>query len=99
MHSVGSERQLESGVCRSRLIKPREFTAVQAKRAVQNFHWSLEREAVTNERSGSFEDAPLGYSSSRGGHWPLTWVGVAGWRRSHWTNQLPRIENRPLRTE
>ena len=37
-----------------------------------NFDWLLGWEAVTGERSGSCEDAPLGYSSSPGGHWLLT---------------------------
>ena len=30
-----------------------------------NSHWLLEREAVADERSGSFGDGTLGYSSSR----------------------------------
>ena len=33
-----------------------------------DFHWLLEWEAVTDERSGSFDADTLGYSSSWGGH-------------------------------
>ena len=40
-----------------------------------NSHWLLEWEVVADERSGSFEDDTLAYSSSWEGHWPLTWVG------------------------
>ena len=37
-----------------------------------NFHWLLESEAVTDERSGSLDAGTLWYSSSGRGHWPLT---------------------------
>ena len=37
-----------------------------------HFYWPLEREAVVDERSGSFDLGTLGYSSSGWGHWPLT---------------------------
>ena len=58
--------------------------------SVLNSHWSLEWEAVSDERSGSFGDAPLGYSSSRGGHWPLTWVGsLSGMLNYHWSSGHP----------
>ena len=40
-----------------------------------NFHWLLESEAVTDERSGSLDAGTLGYSSSGRGHWPLTEAG------------------------
>ena len=40
-----------------------------------HFYWSLEREAVADERSGSFDLGTLGYSSSGLGHWPLTEAG------------------------
>ena len=55
-----------------------------------NSHWLLEREAAADERSGSFRDAPLGYSSSWVGHWPLTWVGsLSGMPNSHWSSAHP----------
>ena len=55
-----------------------------------NFHWLLEREAVADERSGSFDADTLGYSSSWGGHWPLTWVGSrSGMLNSHWPSAHP----------
>ena len=55
-----------------------------------NFHWLLEREAVTDERSGSFDADTLGYSSSWGGHWPLTSVGSrSGMLHSHWPSAHP----------
>ena len=55
-----------------------------------DFHWLLEREAVTDERSGSFDADTLGYSSSWGGHWPLTWVGSrSGMLNSHWPSAHP----------
>ena len=50
-----------------------------------NFHWLLEREAVADERSGSLDADTLEYSSSWGGHWPLTWVGSRSeMLKSHW---------------
>ena len=55
-----------------------------------NFHWLLEREAVADERSGSFDADTLGYSSSWGGHWPLTWVGSrSGILNCHWPSAHP----------
>ena len=58
--------------------------------SVLNSQWSLEREAVSDERSGSFGDAPLGYSSSRGGHCPLTWVGsLSEMLNYHWSSAHP----------
>ena len=55
-----------------------------------DFHWLLEREAVTDERSGSFDADTLGYSSFWGGHWPLTWVGSrSGMLNSHWPSAHP----------
>ena len=56
--------------------KALEFYSGPGKTGMLNFHWLLEREAVTDERSGSWETNTLGYSSSPGGHWPLTWVGL-----------------------
>ena len=45
---------------------------------------------MADERSGSFEDDTLGYSSSWGGHWPLTWVGSrSGMPNSHWPSAHP----------
>ena len=44
---------------------------------ILHFHWLLEWEAVTHERSGSWEVGTLWYSSSPGGHWPdLGWVAL-----------------------
>ena len=40
-----------------------------------HFYWPLEREAVVDERSGSFALGTLGYSSSGWGHWPLIDAG------------------------
>ena len=55
-----------------------------------NFHWQLEREAVTDERSGSFDADTLGYSLSWGGHWPLTWVrSRSGMLNFHWPSAHP----------
>ena len=55
-----------------------------------NFHWLLEREAVADERSGSLDADTLGYSSSWGGHWPLTWVGSrSGMLNSYWPSTHP----------
>ena len=55
-----------------------------------NFHWLLERKAVADERSGSFDADALGYSSSWGGHWPLTWVGSrSGMLNFHWPSAHP----------
>ena len=56
-----------------------------------NSHWLLEREFVADERSGSLDVDTLGYSSSGGGHWPLTGVGYlpVGYAR-HNTAQLER---------
>ena len=56
-----------------------------------NFHWLLESEAVTDERSGSLNAGTLGYSSSRRGHWPLTGTGSrSGMLNSHWPSAHPR---------
>ena len=53
-------------------------------------HWLLEWEAVTHERSGSWETSTLGYSSSPGGHWPLTWVGsLSGMLYFYWPSGRP----------
>ena len=50
-----------------------------------NFHWLLESEAVTDERSGSLDAGTLGYSSSGRGHWPLTEAGSrSGMLNSYW---------------
>ena len=55
-----------------------------------NFHWLLEREAVTDEKSGSFDADTPGYSSSWVGHWPPTWVGShSGMLHSHWPSAHP----------
>ena len=55
-----------------------------------NFHWLLEREAVADERSGSLDADTLGYSSSWGGHWPLTWVGSRSeMLNSNWPSTHP----------
>ena len=58
--------------------------------SVLNSHWSLEWEAVSDEMSGSFGDAPLRYFSSPGGHWPLSWVGsLTGMLNYHWPSTHP----------
>ena len=45
---------------------------------------------MADERSGSFDADTLGYSSSRGGHWPLTWVrSHSGMLNFHWPNDHP----------
>ena len=50
-----------------------------------NFYWSLEREAVSDERSGCFGLCTLGYSSSGWGHWPLVDAGsLSGMPNSYW---------------
>ena len=55
-----------------------------------NFHWLLESEAVTDERSGSLDAGTLGYSSSGRGHWPLTEVGSrSGMLNSYWPSAHP----------
>ena len=55
-----------------------------------NSDWPLEWEAVAGERSGSLKDAPLRYSSSPGGHWPLTWVGsLSGMLNYYWPSAHP----------
>ena len=52
---------------------------------ILHFHWLLEWEVMTHERSGSWEANTLGYSSSPGGHWPLTWVGsLSGMLHFYW---------------
>ena len=40
-----------------------------------NSYWSLEWEAVWDERSGCFDPCTLGHSSSGLGHWPLVDAG------------------------
>ena len=40
-----------------------------------NSYWSLEWEAVWDERSGCFDPFTLGHSSSGWGHWPLADAG------------------------
>ena len=70
--------------------KALEFHSDPGQMRVLNSHWLLEWEAVADERSGSFGDAPLGYSSSWGGHWPLTWVGsLFGMLNFHWPSAHP----------
>ena len=63
MHSVGSERQL---FCVWGLVgpayKPLEFHSGPGQTGMLNCHWLLEREAVADERSGSFDADTLGYS-------------------------------------
>ena len=55
-----------------------------------NFHWLLESEALTDERSGSSDAGTLGYSSSGRGHWPLTEAGShSGMLNSHWPSAHP----------
>ena len=55
-----------------------------------NFHWLLESEAVTDERSGSLDAGTLGYSSSGRGHWPLTEAGLrSGMLNSYWPSAHP----------
>ena len=55
-----------------------------------NFYWLLEREAVADERSGSFDPDTLGYSSSGRGHWPLTEAGsLSGMLNSYWPSAHP----------
>ena len=55
-----------------------------------NFHWLLESEAVTDERSGSLDAGTLGYSSSGRGHWPLTGAGSrSGMLNSYWPSAHP----------
>ena len=55
-----------------------------------NFYWSLEREAVVDERSGSFVLGTLGYSSSGWGHWPLIDAGsLSGMLNSYWPSAHP----------
>ena len=55
-----------------------------------HFYWLLEREAVADERSGSFDPGTLGYSSSRRGHWPLTEAGSLSRRlNSYWPSAHP----------
>ena len=52
--------------------KALEFHRTPGQTGTLNSHWLLEREAVADERSGSFDAGTLGYSSSGRGHWPLT---------------------------
>ena len=47
-----------------------------------NFHWLLEREAVADERSGSFDAGTLGYSSSEAG-------SLSGMLNSYWPSAHP----------
>ena len=55
-----------------------------------NFYWSLEREAVSDERSGCFGLCTLGYSSSGWGHWPLVDAGsLSGMPNSYWPSAHP----------
>ena len=55
-----------------------------------HFHWSLEREAVSDERSGSFGLCTLGYSSSGWGHWPLIDAGsLSEMLNSYWPSAHP----------
>ena len=55
-----------------------------------NFYWSLEWEAVVDERSGSFALGTLGYSSSGWGHWPLIDAGsLSGMPNSYWPSAHP----------
>ena len=55
-----------------------------------HFYWLLEREAVVDERSGSFDLGTRGYSSSGWGHWPLTEAGsVSGMLNSYWPSAHP----------
>ena len=55
-----------------------------------HFYWLLEREAVADERSGSFDLGTLGYSSSGRGHWPLTEAGsLSGMLNSYWPSAHP----------
>ena len=55
-----------------------------------NFHWLLESESVTDERSGSLDAGTLGYSSSGRGYWPLTLAGSrSGMLNSYWHSTHP----------
>ena len=55
-----------------------------------NFYWLLEREAVSDERSGCFGLCTLGYSSSGWGHWLLVDVGsLSGMPNSYWPSAHP----------
>ena len=55
-----------------------------------NFYWLLEREAVSDERSGSFGLCTLGYSSSGWVHWPLIDAGsLSGMPNSYWPSAHP----------
>ena len=55
-----------------------------------HFYWSLEWEAVVDEKSGSFALGTLGYSSSGWGHWPLIDAGsLSGMLNSYWPSAHP----------
>ena len=55
-----------------------------------NSYWSLEWEAVSDERSGCFGPCKLGHSSSGWGHWPLVDAGsVSGMLNFYWPSAHP----------
>ena len=67
-----------------------EFYSGPGQTGMLNFHWLLESEAVTDERSGSLDAGTLGYSSSGRGHWPLTEAGSrSGMLNSYWPSAHP----------
>ena len=70
--------------------KAQKIQGGPGKMRILHFHWSPEREVVTRERSGSWDADSLWYSSSPGGHWPLSWVGsLTGMLNFHWPSAHP----------
>ena len=61
-----------------------------------HFDWLLRWETVSAERRCSCGDAPLGYSSSQGGHWLLIWAGsLSGELNFHWLFAQPGSRGQP----
>ena len=65
--------------------KALEIHSAPGQMEMLNFHWSLEREAVSDERSGCFGLCTLGW-----GHWPLVDAGsLSGMLNFYWPSAHP----------
>ena len=67
-----------------------EIHSAPVQKETLNSYWSLEWEAVSDERSGCFDPCTLGYSSSGWGHWPLVDAGsLSGMLNCYWPSAHP----------
>ena len=70
--------------------KALEIHSAPAQTETLNSYWSLEWEAVWDEKSGCFDPCTPGHSSSGWGHWPLADAGLlSGTLNSDWPSAHP----------